>query len=387
MLVNYREQRVAPLVAFALFVLVCLIGLPLWADRHFPAHHGFAGRTIIAPAMGLFYLLLIWRTLRFNAQVRNDPRALQWDTLGLTLWQNGRTERVQWPQVGDVSIQQGRQPSYPSFLKIATRSADGRQRLWRFSSGRLQLSGQPLGKLAEQIEQARNGKVVPAAPAASAVPPDRQAANERYEQRLGKARAIVAIVFSIYFVTLAGMAVHLWDNTMLLTPHDPLLWKAAKIAFIATSAAILLWYVQTVRSLPVTSWRVALWFLPKVMVPGLFFAGMVGLWAYVAANVYVTDKTWSGHVEHGSVLMVIHEPWITHRGHVNVEAHLIDRPGQDVFFALDDSDGELLKHWHDPGYIDEPACITVPVQWTGYAIRSEVTTDTLLPKGSVSTCK
>jgi len=152
------------------------------------------------------------------------------------------------------------------------------------------------------------------------------------------------------------------------------------------SGAILLWYVKTIYGLSPMSWRVALWFLPKVMVPGIMSGAMMGLWAYLAANVYVTDKTWSGHVEHGAVLMVVLEPMITHHGQPTVEARLRDRPGQDVFFTIDVADAQLLRHWHDPGYIDEPACLTVPVQWVGYAIRSEVTTDTPLPKGSLSTC-
>ena len=190
-----------------------------------------------------------------------------------------------------------------------------------------------------------------------------------------------------YFITLVGMIVYLSSSkTMLLTPHDPLLWNSARIAFLATSGAILLWYLKTVRSVAPLSRRVATWFLGKVMAPGLFFAAMMGLWAYLAANVYVTHKTWGGHVEHGAVLMVVEGPVITHRGRPNVEAHLLNRPGLDVFFSIDEADAALLRHWHDPGYIDEPACLTVPVQWAGHAIRAEVTMNTPLPKGSVSTC-
>ena len=384
--VNYKQQRIVPLFSFMAFVLVCLIGLPIWTAVRLGAPQGpYAGKLLVAPLFGLCWLFLIARTLSFNARVRRDPRALQWDALGLNLWQDGRAERLQWVQVGQVSILQGRRPSYPSFLKIATKGADGRPRNWRFSSSRLQLSGQPLGNIAEQIERARSGDP---APAGAIVPAqrDRQAANERYEQRLAKARAIVAVVMSAYFITLVGVIVHLSSNTMLLTPHDPLLWQAAKIAFFGTSGAILLWYVKTIYGLWPMSWRVALWFLPKVMVPGIMSGAMMGLWAYLAANVYVTDKTWSGHVEHGAVLMVVLEPMITHHGQPTVEARLRDRPGQDVFFTIDVADAQLLRHWHDPGYIDEPACLTVPVQWVGYAIRSEVTTDTPLPKGSLSTC-
>jgi hypothetical protein len=159
MVVNYREQRIAPLIAFLLFVPVCLILLTLWADRHFPHEsQGFSVRALIGPAMGLFYLFLIARTFRFNARVREEPRALQWDPLGLSLWQDGRSQRVQWPQVAEISVQQGRRPSYPSFLKIATNGPDGRLTRWRFASTRLQLSGQPLDKIAAQLEQARDGK-------------------------------------------------------------------------------------------------------------------------------------------------------------------------------------------------------------------------------------
>lgn len=215
----------------------------------------------------------------------------------------------------------------------------------------------------------------------------RRAPDPRYEARLANARAVVAIVMAVYFISLVGMIVYLSSSrTMLLTPHDPLLWSAAKISFLATSGAILLGYLKTVWSIVPVSRRVAIWFLGKVMAPGLFFAAMMGLWAWLAANVYVTHKTWGGHMEHGAVLMVIEGPVITHRGRPNVEAHLLNRPGLDVFFTIDQADAKLLRHWHDPGYIDEPACLTVPVQWTGYAIRSEVTTDTPLPKGSVSTC-
>jgi len=121
-------------------------------------------------------------------------------------------------------------------------------------------------------------------------------------------------------------------------------------------------------------------------VPGLFFAAMIGGWAYLAANVYVTARTFGGDdVEHGAVLMAV-EPGGSYNGRPSVHAHLINRPGRDVFFTIDDADANLLRHWHDPGYIDEPACVTVPVQWVGYAIRADATPDTPLPRGSISAC-
>src|SRR5437588_460 len=122
--VNYKQQQVVPLFFFMAFVLVCLIGLPIWTAVRFGAVQGpYAGKLLVAPIFGLFWLFLIARTLSFNARVRRDPRALQWDALGLNLWQDGRAERLQWPQVGQVSILQGRRPTYPSFLKIATKGA------------------------------------------------------------------------------------------------------------------------------------------------------------------------------------------------------------------------------------------------------------------------
>jgi hypothetical protein len=382
--VNYREQPVGPLVFLTLFVIVCLIGMPIWALVHFGVPHSiFAGKLVMAPMLGGLFVIMIARTFSFNARVRRDPRALQWDGASLSLWQGDRVETVPWRHVLRVWITQGRKASDVSFLKIATNKAGGGLMRWSFPSRRLQLSGQSLTDLASQLEQARAG--TPVTPASKSA--EREEAAQRYEERLSIARGIVAIVMSVYFITLVGMIVHLSSNTMLLTPHDPLLWFSAKCAFLSVFAAWMISYVKTVRDKARADWRVAASLLRQVLFVAVSSGAMMGVWAWLAANVYVTDKTWGGHVEHGAVLMRINEPWITHRGHVNVEAHLIDRPGRDVFFAVDDSDGELLKHWHDPGYIDEPACITVPVQWAGYAIRSEVTTDTLLPKGSVSTCK
>jgi hypothetical protein len=383
MLINYREQRVAPLVAFLLFVPGCLIVLPLWAGRHFGAPHGaLAGKLIIAPIFGLFYLFLIARTLSFNARVRRDPRAFGWDSLGLNLWQNGRAERIQWSQVGDIRVQQPARPNYPAFLRIATRKADGRVTRWSFPTTKLQLAGQSIDNIATQIEQARSGGPV----MATAAPAVGRPSDERYEKRVASARAIVAVVMSAYFVTLVGLIVYLSSpDTVLLTPHDPLLWLAARIAFFGTSGAILLWYVKTISNISPMSWRIALWFLPKVMVPGLFFGAMMGFWAYLAANAYVTAKTFGGTVHHSAVRMVV-EPGASLRGRPTVHAHLINRPGQDVLFTVAEGDEQVLQHWHDPGYIDEPACITVPVQWSGYAIRAELRWGAPLPAGSVTAC-
>jgi hypothetical protein len=208
-----------------------------------------------------------------------------------------------------------------------------------------------------------------------------------YKPRLIGPRATVVVTMSVYFVTLAAMAIYLMSSrTMLLTPRDPLLWSAAKMAFLATSGPVFIWYVRTVSRISGVSRRGAIWFLGRVMGPGLFFAAMMGIWAYLAANVYVTANTWGAHIDHGAVLMAVEGPVITHRGRPMVEAHLLDRPGRDVFFTIDEADAQLLRRSHDAGYIDEPACLTVPVQWSGYAIRAEVTMNQPLPKGRVSTC-
>jgi hypothetical protein len=384
--VNYQEKPVGPLLFFLLFVLVCLIGLPLWYFTrfgfHIPAHTPRAGSLIIAPVLGILYLIMIARTFAFNARVRRDPRALQWDRGSLSLWQGSRAETLPWRQVGEVSIKRGRKPSDLSFLKIVTSKPGAGVMRWSFPSGRLRLAGQSLADIASQLEQARAGNPIPP----TRTPADRQEAVQRYNERLATARGIVAIVMSVYFVTLFGMIIYLSSsNTMLLTPHDPLLWLAAKSTFITVAGAWFVWYVKTVWNTPRIAWRVVVWFFPKVMIPGAFFGAMMGGWAYLAANVYVTAKTWGGHVEQGKVLMVA-ELWVSHYGRPTIHAHLINRPGQDVFFTIDEADAKLLQHWHDPGYIDEPACVTVPVQWAGYAIRAEANSDTSLPKGSISTC-
>jgi len=383
MVVNYREQPVGPLLSFLAFILICLIGLPLWAGRHFGAPQNFpAGKLVLLLVMGVLYLILVVRTFMFNARVRRDPRALQWDERGLSLWSGARAETLSWPQVRQISIKLGRSASNLSFLTIVTGAPGGEVSRWTFSSGRLRLAGQSLPDIALQLEQARTGQKVTAV-----TPPDRQAANARYNERLAATRGIVAIVMSVYVITLVGMLVYLSSSrTTLLTPRDPLLWRCAVIGFFGTACAILLWYVKTIADNAPISRRVALWFLCRIIVPGLFFAAMIGGWAYLAANVYVTARTFGGDdVQHGAVLLAV-EPGGSYSGRPIVHAHLINRPGRDVIFTIDDADANLLRHWHDPGYIDEPACVTVPVEWVGYAIRAEASPDTPLPRGSISAC-
>ena len=383
MLVNYRERPVGPIVFFLLFVLVCLIGMPLWALRHYGTPQGpFAGKLILAPALGLLYLVVIVRTFIFNARVRRDPRALQWNCQGISLWQNGRFETVPWPQVSQVSVRQGHTTRDVSLLRIVTRKPDGRTARWVFPTGRLDLSGLTAAALAGQIEQARGGAPVVATP----TPADRQAAAERYDERVAAARGMVAMVMSVYFITLVGMIVYLSSSsTMLLTPHDPLLWRSAKIGFLGTSGAMLLWYAKTIGDRWPISWRVALWFFQKTMIPAVFFAAMIGLWGWLAANVFVTARTFGADVHHGTVLMAA-EPWVDYHGQPRIHAHLINRPGQDVFFTIAEADKKSMDEWYRPGVPEDAACVTVPVEWSGYAIRAEVRSDQPLPRGSVTGC-
>jgi hypothetical protein len=380
--VNYREQPVGPLLLFLLFVLFCLIGAPIWALIHFGAPHSpMAGKLLLVPVFGVLFLFLITRTLSFNARVRRDPRALQWDDINLSLWQNGRAATLPWGQVRGISVKQGKRASDLSFLNIATNKPGGRVMSWSFPSGRLNLAGQSLPDLANQLEQARSGTI------ALARPVNRDEASALKQKRVASARSTVVVVTSVYFVTLFVMIIYLLSSrTMLLTPRNPLLWLAAECAFFPVFGAWLLSIAKTFRKVPSVSWRVAASFLPRMLFVAFMAGVMAGFWAYLAANVYVTAKTWSGPIEHGSVMMVVKEPMITHHGRPTVEAHLLGRPGLNVFFALDEADAQVLRHWHDPQYVDEPACLTVPVQWVGYAIRTETSGDEPLRKGSLSRC-
>ncbi|HSJ39903.1 MAG TPA: hypothetical protein VK955_02480, partial [Xanthobacteraceae bacterium] len=145
MVVNYREQPVGPLLSFLAFILICLIGLPLWAFRHFGAPQNFpAGKLVLLLVMGVLYLILVVRTFMFNARVRRDPRALQWDERGLSLWSGARAETLSWPQVRQISIKPGRSASNLSFLTIVTGAPGGQVKRWTFSPGRLRLAGQSL---------------------------------------------------------------------------------------------------------------------------------------------------------------------------------------------------------------------------------------------------
>jgi hypothetical protein len=155
MVVNYRELPVGPIVFFLLFVLGFLIALPLWALHHYGVPQHNPGKMIVAPFMGLFYVVMAVRAFRFNARVRVNPRALQWNSQGISLWQGNRAETVPWSRVSSVSCRLGKRRTDVSFLKIATARADGRVQQWSFSSKRLDLGGQSVGDLARLIEQAR----------------------------------------------------------------------------------------------------------------------------------------------------------------------------------------------------------------------------------------
>lgn len=382
MVINYREMPVGPVLFFLLFVLVCLIGMPTWALIHFGAPHDpFAGKLILAPLMGVLFLITIARTFIFNARVRHDPRALQWDGGNLSLWQNGRGETLPWPQVVRVSVKAGKRPSDLSFLKIATLEPGAGVSRWSFSSGRLKLEGQTLAELANELERARAGNPVAPVRTASAADGDAE-----FAQRVASARAGVAISTSVYFVTLVGMVVYLSSpRTTLLTPDDPLLWLSAKCTFFSVVGVSLFWYVKTVREKAPGAWLVAASFLPRVLFTAIGSGAMMGLWAYLATNVYVTAKTFGGHTEHGAVLMAA-EPAVSFHGRPAIYAHLTDRPGQSVLFTIDPADKKSMDEWYEPGVPENAACVTVPVEWAGHAIRAEANSDTPLPNGSVTGC-
>lgn len=383
--VNYQERPLAPVLAFLLFVLVCMIGLPLWyysaVKLHAPAHAASANGVLVLPLLGLFWLIAIARTFSFNARVRRDPRALQWDGTILSLWQGGRAETMPWQQVKQVSLRRGKRASDVSILRIMSDKPGGGMAFWSFPSGRLQLAGQSLTAIANQLEQARRGNPVP--PASIAADPMEAA---RRDKRIAKARVIGTIMMVAYFTTGAGMAAYLFSShTTLLTPFDPLLWLSAKIGFFAVSAAWFGSYAKSMWQLWMRSRRVFAWFFPKVVFTGLMSGVMMGGWCYLAANVYVTAKTFGGVVQRGAVLMIA-RPDVSFHGHPTVEARLMNRPGRVVVFTIDEADKKSMDQWYRPGVAEDTPCVTVPVEWAGRAIRSEVTMDDPLPPGSVSGC-
>ena len=154
--VNYRELPVGPIVFFLLFVLAFLIALPLWALHHYGVPQHNPGKMIVAPLMGLFYVVMAVRAFRFNARVRANPRALQWNSQGISLWQGDRAETVPWTRVSSISCRLGKRRTDVSFLKIATAKVDGGVQQWSFPSKRLNLAGQSVEGLARLMEQARS---------------------------------------------------------------------------------------------------------------------------------------------------------------------------------------------------------------------------------------
>lgn len=383
--VNYQERPVAPVLAFLLFVLVCFIGLPLWhystVKLHAPAHAASSNGVLVLPVLGIFWLVAIFRTFSFNARVRRDPRALQWDGATLSLWQGGRSETMPWQQVRQISLRRGKRASDVSMLRIMSDAPSGGTAFWTFPSGRLQLAGQSLAAIANQLEQARRGN--PAPPPSTAAGP---LEAMRREERIAKVRVIGTIIMVAYFITGAGMAAYLFSShTTLLTPFDPLLWLAAKLGFFTVSISCLGSSAKSMWQLWMRSRRVFAWFFPKILFTSLMCGIMMGGWCYLAANVYVTSKTFGGVVHHGTVLMIA-RPSVSLHGHPTVDARLMNRPGRVVTFTIDEADKRSMDQWYRPGVPEDTPCVTVPVEWAGHAIRAEVTMEDPLPPGSVTGC-
>jgi hypothetical protein len=383
MVINYKPRPLAPLLAFSLFVVMGLLVAPIWYLHHsgLPVvGQLWGGRVLVAPLMGIFCLALVAKALRFNARVRREPRAMQWDGRGISLWRDGRTATFAWPQVGPVSIRKGARAGNPNCLDVTTEAPGGAWTEWRFLNDRLQLAGQSLPGIAGLIEQARAG-----GPAfGSAAPADADLAAQQRQDAATAARGWAAILFCLYFATFAAMLLYLASShATLLTPTDPRLWAIAKVGFMVAFAAVLLWYVKLCWNVPLTSSAMSI--VPAMLMSGVVLGAMTGGWAYVAAEIVMTVNSLSGPVEHRTAFLSVRLDGRRHN-HPIVRGQLLGQPGRDVSFTIDAADEALIERAHIPGRRDQPWCLALPVEVAGRTIRTEASEDVAPPAGSIRAC-
>lgn len=389
MVVNYRPQPLAPLLVFALFVFLCLVAAPLWYFGKFGVHADgvsafFVSRALVAPIGGGVFLFLVARTLQFNARVREDSRALTWNSTGISLWRGSQSETVPWDRVRNVQVQRSNGPLFGSrkWLEITAAEPSGALRKWRFSPIRLQLAGQSLSDLAALIEQARSGSpAFPNAPSPAAAPD-----GQSREDAVAAARGKVAIVVSIYFITLVGMALYIASlPTTPLSPPDPRQWICAKLAFFAAGALTLLWCIVASWKTPILPSRPGLQAVPGFLMIAATIGGLVGGWVYLVTEVAIIHATSSLPVRHGTAILSVKRDGVR-EGWQRVRGQLRGQSGREVTFLIGPADLAAMDAARNPDGPDKPSCLAVPAEMAGTAIRADAREDTLLPPGSIRPC-
>ena len=103
--IDYRRSSIAVLLLSAGLLLVTLIGLPLYILLgHAPQQYGHAaGKVIVAPFMGAFYLFFVARAFVQNRRLKLEPRAIVAGPTGVTWWKMGKPHHLDWSQIAGFS--------------------------------------------------------------------------------------------------------------------------------------------------------------------------------------------------------------------------------------------------------------------------------------------
>jgi len=388
MVVNYRPAPTGPLLLFMISVLAMFVAVPLWEMSRYSlptaAFYPLGTSLLLAPVAAIIWVALGIRAMRRNAQIRREPRALQWGPGGLTLWRGGREQTYAWRQVGPILVRYGSAPRARGqcWLEVPTLEQNGAWTKWTFSPNRLQLTDRSISGIASILEQARTGK---STFGASAPVDPREVTTPARERMRSRVRSTVVVFYCVYCVTLLGMALYLQSsNTTTLTPADPRPWIVAKLTFFAIGSLVLLWAVSATWKVQTGSSSAAR-ALPGLLIVAAFLASIAAVWAYVATEVIITGTTFSGPVERGTALLQVKRDRF-HRRQPSVRGHLFDRAGPDVNFTIDAADEAMIEAGDNAGTAKQAWCLAVPVEIARGTIRAKAHEETLLPPGSIRPC-
>jgi hypothetical protein len=238
------------------------------------------------------------------------------------------------------------------------------------------------------LEQARMGSV---ALTGEALDGEATLAEERKERSAEKARAkgrVWAYFFMMLIVSGAIMMMsEIANPTTLLTAADPRIWLAAQMGFFFAPVAVLLIFAKALWNAPRITSNVAfvVILLTLLSTPGGLFTGA---WAYEAAKLYVTHKTFgSGEVQRKVELFKILRGRTKRNGEYNLTVAIPYNGDKQVTFTVDPTDFSLFEQQDELDRRLLKLCLAVPVEKAGGAVRADAVYGSAIRRGSARPCE
>jgi hypothetical protein len=410
MQVNYRPVPNAGMLAAAALPLL-LICVPLWYLAHWGWPDGFfAGKMLVAPFAGTFWLGLLLLTVRRNRRLEADPLAFGWDAAGLRIKRGDNLFSFSWPEVGPVAIVRPKDGPPASAISMKVRDARTGLREFTFERNTLDLQGRALAEVVDEIEQARRGEPAPrtANRAGCAMPmapdmsgSDRGAREERVARSVARGRVIGSLILVCYAIALTVLlASRSGAPATVLTPDGGLTYDicvgAGLIAFCGSFACLVIPPLRSAQEIA----SVATLFV-RIVVVSLMNGAVLGAMAYPFAGAYSEFHRFSGPgVKREARQFPITEAYVYQKRedsfHVSIDAgaKTIAHPFGGATFDVGPADwsrmtqGETFVHHFNPSRVQGVAmCVTLPVEAKDGQLRALAAYGTPLPDGSVAPCR